>query len=304
MKLGYQGNASRLLEDWVWNEWRGVVLSQVARLILAYVCVGLLLGAWMGAGLWALRVRRRVVFWGSALACLAVEVPWVLADMASHPHLYAATLYERAGWTKALLLALSGQSPTVWRAVALGPVVAVLVALGLRAVGRTPRWGYGPAALGVLWALAGRGWSRRRTARPAADFATQPAHPCLGRAAAGPPLGQRVWAAHVAEHRPADEPGHALPGDGGAAAAHRALVGHAAQLPVGGRAPLAPHAGRPLGARDAVHHAGECARRGRAGRRRWCLTTRAICSPASALASSRCRRPPSTSRTSSASGCS
>lgn len=160
MKLGYQGNASRLMEDWVWQEWRGVVLGQVARLILAYTVVGLVLGAWLGAGLWALGTRPRAVFWGSGLACLAVEVPLVLADLAHHPHLYAATLYERGGWTKALLLTMSGQSPVVWRAVALGPVVAVAVLLLLRALRRPPRWGYVPAVLAVWVGLGVQGWGR------------------------------------------------------------------------------------------------------------------------------------------------
>jgi arylsulfatase A-like enzyme len=153
MQLGYQGNESRVLEERVWNEFRGVVLSQVGRLILAYTVLGLVLGAWMGAGLWALRVSRRAVFWGSALACLLVEVPWVLADMAHHPHLYATTLYERAGWTKALLLALSGDSPAALRTVALGPVVLVPLALLFRGARRLPRWGLAPAALAALLAL-------------------------------------------------------------------------------------------------------------------------------------------------------
>ncbi|WP_224248097.1 sulfatase family protein [Hyalangium gracile] len=153
MKLGYQGNASRLMEDWVWNEWRGVVLAQVGRLILAYTCVGLVLGAGMGAGLWALGASRRGVFWGSALACLTVEVPLVLADMAHHPHLYAATLYERAGWTKALLLAMSGQSPAAWRAVALAPVAVALLGLLLRGVRLSARWASVPALLALLVGL-------------------------------------------------------------------------------------------------------------------------------------------------------
>lgn len=165
MKLGYQGNASRLMEEWVWQEWRGVVLGQVARLILAYTSVGLVLGAWMGAGLWALGFRRQAVFWGSGLACLAVEVPLVLADLAHHPHLYAATLYERAGWTKSLLLALSGQSPGLWRAVALGPVVAVPFVVLFRAMRRPPRWGYVPAVLAVWAGLGVQGWGRAEEGR-------------------------------------------------------------------------------------------------------------------------------------------
>jgi len=174
MKLGYQGNASRLMEEWVWNEWRGVVLGQVARLILAYTGVGLVLGAWMGAGLWALGASRRVVFWGSGLACLAVEVPLVLADMAHHPHLYATTLYERAGWTKALLLSLSGQPPLVWRVVALGPVVAVLLVLLVRALRGPPRWGYVSAVLAVWVALGVQGWGQAEEPRRSA-----PARPNL-----------------------------------------------------------------------------------------------------------------------------
>jgi arylsulfatase A-like enzyme len=158
MQLGYQGNESRVLEERVWNEFRGVVLGQVGRLILAYTVLGLLLGAWMGAGLWALKASRRAVFWGSALACLLVEVPWVLADMAHHPHLYATTLYERAAWTKGLLLALSGVSPFPWRAVALAPGVLVLLALTFRVLRRLPRWGYAPVTLAALLALGLLGW--------------------------------------------------------------------------------------------------------------------------------------------------
>jgi arylsulfatase A-like enzyme len=168
MELGYQGNESRVLEERVWNEFRGVVLGQVGRLILAYTGVGLVLGAWMGAGLWALRASSRAVFWGSALACLLVEVPWVLADMAHHPHLYATTLYERAAWTKALLLALSGDSPTAWRLVALGPVVLVLLALLFRGVRRLPRWGYVPTTLAGLLALWLGGWERQESPGAAA----------------------------------------------------------------------------------------------------------------------------------------
>jgi arylsulfatase A-like enzyme len=166
MRLGYQGNESRLLEEWVWREWRGVVLGQVGRLLLAYSVVGLALGAWMGAGLWALRAGRRAVFWGSALACLAVEVPLVLADMAHHPHLYATTLYERAAWTKALLLAMSGAPPTPWRAVALVPGFVALLALTLQGLRRPPRWGYVPATLTVLAVLGGVGWSRQEDDPP------------------------------------------------------------------------------------------------------------------------------------------
>jgi arylsulfatase A-like enzyme len=166
MQLGYQGNASKLLEEQVWNDFRGVVLGQVGRLILAYTAVGLGLGAWLGAGLWAVGFSRRGLFWGSALACLGVEVPLVLADMAHHPHLYATTLYGRAGWTKALLLAMSGSAPTVWRAVALLPVVLVPLALLLRAFRRPPRGGAVTAALGVLLVLGLLGWERQAEAPP------------------------------------------------------------------------------------------------------------------------------------------
>jgi arylsulfatase A-like enzyme len=159
MKLGYQGNESVALQDRVWTEFRGVVLAQVGRLILAYTVLGLGLGAWMGAGLWALRGSRRAVFWGSALACLVTELPWVLADMAHHPHLYAATLYERAAWTKALLLAMSGTPPTPWRAVALLTAAWVPLALLVRA-GRHPRrWAWTPAALAALLVLGYAGWT-------------------------------------------------------------------------------------------------------------------------------------------------
>ncbi|MFP2908852.1 hypothetical protein ACLESD_28140 [Pyxidicoccus sp. 3LFB2] len=44
MKLGYQGNESRVVSEFVWNEWRGVVLGQVGRLIAAYTVIGLALG--------------------------------------------------------------------------------------------------------------------------------------------------------------------------------------------------------------------------------------------------------------------
>jgi len=168
MQLGYQGNASQFLEEVVWNEFRGVVLGQVGRLILAYTVVGLALGAWLGAGLWAVGLGRRALFWGSALACLGVEVPLVLADMAHHPHLYAATLYERAGWTQALLLALSGDSPAMWRAVALVPVALVPAVLLLRSVRRPPRLGVAASALGVLLVLGLLGWERQGKAPPRA----------------------------------------------------------------------------------------------------------------------------------------
>ncbi|MFP2930745.1 arylsulfatase, partial [Pyxidicoccus sp. 3LG] len=111
MQLGYQGNESHLVTQLVWNEWRGVVLGQVARLLAVYSAVGLVLGAGLGAGLWSAGAGRRTVFWGSALGCLAVEALLVLGDMAHHPHLYAATLYERSSVTRWMLLAVSGTPP-------------------------------------------------------------------------------------------------------------------------------------------------------------------------------------------------
>jgi arylsulfatase A-like enzyme len=156
--LGYQGNESQVVEAYVWSDWRGVVLGQVARLILAHTVLGLVLGAWMGAGLWALGAGRRAVFWGSALACLAVDGLLVLGDMAHHPHLYAATLYGRSGWTAEVLLAVSHTPPLPWRAAA-GALLAFPGVTGaghlLRASGRVPRWA---SALGVL-AVVGVGLS-------------------------------------------------------------------------------------------------------------------------------------------------
>lgn len=166
MKLGYQGNESAALQDRVWNEFRGVVLGQVGRLILAYTVLGMALGAWMGAGLWALRVSRRSVFWGSALACLATEIPWVLADMAHHPHLYAATLYERAAWTKALLLAMSGTSPTPWRVAALLTVAWVPLAVLFSGGLRPRRWVWAPPALVSLLMLGYAGWRYQEPPAP------------------------------------------------------------------------------------------------------------------------------------------
>ncbi|NPC48879.1 arylsulfatase, partial [Corallococcus exiguus] len=67
MQLGYQGNESRVVTEYVWSAWRSVVLWQVARLLGAYCVVGLLLGALLGAGLWAAERSRRAVFWLSGL---------------------------------------------------------------------------------------------------------------------------------------------------------------------------------------------------------------------------------------------
>lgn len=149
MKLGYQGNESRVVSDFVWNEWRGVVLWQVARLIAAYTVLGLAVGTLLGAGLWAAGAGRRVVFWGSALACLAVDALLVLGDMAHHPHLYAATLYERSAVTRWLLLAVSGTPPVAWR---LG--AAVLPALAVGALLARVSWRARSRALAAGGALA------------------------------------------------------------------------------------------------------------------------------------------------------
>jgi arylsulfatase A-like enzyme len=138
MKLGYQGNESQVVSDYVWSEWRGVVLWQVARLIAAYTVLGLAVGTLLGAGLWAAGAGRRAIFWGSALASLAVDVLLVLGDMAHHPHLYAATLYERSAATRWLLLALSGTPPGPLRlGAAVLPALAVLALLA-RALRRAP----------------------------------------------------------------------------------------------------------------------------------------------------------------------
>ena len=50
----------------------------MARLLAAYTVVGLALGTLLGAGLWVTGVRRRAVFWGSALGCLVVDALLVL----------------------------------------------------------------------------------------------------------------------------------------------------------------------------------------------------------------------------------
>ncbi|NPC87268.1 arylsulfatase, partial [Pyxidicoccus fallax] len=134
MQLGYQGNESRRVSDFVWNEWRGVVLWQVARLIAAYTVIGLGLGTLLGAGLWAAGAGRRALFWGSGLACLVVAVLLVLGDMAHHPHLYAATLYERSAVTRWLLLSVSGSPPVFWH---LGAAVLPTLAV-LRLLARVP----------------------------------------------------------------------------------------------------------------------------------------------------------------------
>jgi arylsulfatase A-like enzyme len=151
MRLGYQGNESRVVSDFVWAEWRGVVLGEVARLIGAYTVLGLALGALLGAGLWAAGAGRKAVFRGAALACLAVDVLLVLGDMAHHPHLYAATLHERSAFTRWVLLAVSGTPPWAWRlAAAALPALAVLRLL-TRVPWRAPAR---PLALGGALGLA------------------------------------------------------------------------------------------------------------------------------------------------------
>ncbi|NNB99371.1 arylsulfatase, partial [Corallococcus exiguus] len=131
MQLGYQGNESRVVTEYVWSAWRSVVLWQVARLLGAYCVVGLLLGALLGAGLWAAERSRRAVFWLSGLGCLVVEGFLVAADMARHPHLYAATLYERSEVTAEVLRVLSGTQPSGWTFAAwVLPVLSVLAVVG------------------------------------------------------------------------------------------------------------------------------------------------------------------------------
>jgi arylsulfatase A-like enzyme len=159
MKLGYQGNESRVVTDFVWSQWRGVVLWQVARLIAAYTVVGLALGTLLGAGLWALGAGRRAVFWGTALACLVVDALLVLGDLAHHPHLYAATLYERSAVTRWLLLAVSGTPPQVfqWGAAVLPAlaVTALLARATWRVRGQVVAVG-GAVAVVVLLVTGGR----------------------------------------------------------------------------------------------------------------------------------------------------
>jgi arylsulfatase A-like enzyme len=171
MKLGYQGNESRLVSEFVWSEWRGVVLGQVGRLIAAYTVIGLALGALLGAGLWAAGAGRRAVFWGGALACLAVDVLLVLGDMAHHPHLYAATLYERSAGTRWLLLAVSGTTPGAWRLGAwVLPSLAVLLLLA-RALRRAPARAVALAGALAVAVLLGTGTRVRAGSPPVAPGA-------------------------------------------------------------------------------------------------------------------------------------
>ncbi len=150
MQLGYQGNANSDLTALVWREFRGDVLRQVARLLTAHTVLGLLAGLLFGLGAWGARAERRArVFLGVFGASLVLALLACLGDIAQHPHLYAATLYERADWTKAVLLRVSGTEPAPWRAgalllVASGPVLACWRVLAQR----------GPA------------WEGRRLARP------------------------------------------------------------------------------------------------------------------------------------------
>jgi arylsulfatase A-like enzyme len=151
MRLGYQGNESRVVTDFVWNEWRGVVLGQVARLVLAYTVIGLALGTLLGAGLWVAGLGRRALFWSSALGSLVVAVLLMLGDMAHHPHLYAATLYERSAATKWLLLAVSGTVPLAWRLGAAALPALAVAALLVRGLRHAPRR---PLLLGATAAVA------------------------------------------------------------------------------------------------------------------------------------------------------
>lgn len=173
MQLGYQGNESRIVTDWVWSEWRGVVLWQVARLIAAYSVIGLALGALLGAGAWAAERSRRAVFGWSALGCFLVEALLVLGNMAQHPHVYAATLYGRSEVTAALLRAVSGTQPSGWYAAAWVLPVVSGVALVLRGLGPVPRWhrvvGGATVAVAVL-GFAGLGLARM--GRPAGGTGT------------------------------------------------------------------------------------------------------------------------------------
>ncbi|WNG37385.1 sulfatase-like hydrolase/transferase [Archangium violaceum] len=153
MQLGYQGNENPELETLVWREWRSEVLLQVGRLLTAHTVLGLLVGLVMGLAAWGLGSRRRsgAFLWGFGggllLALLAC-----LGDMAHHPHLYAATLYERAGWTRALLLHVSQTPPALWQAMA----ALLVLAAPIPAVWRRVQLGAGLLKpLGV--ALVGAG---------------------------------------------------------------------------------------------------------------------------------------------------
>ena len=132
MDLGYQGNTNTALNDLVWREWRGEVLAQVGRLVLAHTVLGLLVGTAMGLAAWGLGARRRGrVFLGGLGASLLVAVLACLGDMAKHPHLYAATLYPGPDVFSELLLRVSQTSPAPWWATAaLLVVVGPCLALG------------------------------------------------------------------------------------------------------------------------------------------------------------------------------
>jgi arylsulfatase A-like enzyme len=164
-RLGYQGNESRELEALIWSEFRGVVLGQVARLWLAYAAVGAALGTLFAAGAVAARRTRRGVALTVVAGVLAVEALVVAADVAHHPHLYAATLFGRAGWLDAALAALGRLPPQPLRlaaaGVALGGLLPLLWRAGAWALGtrRGLRHGRGlalAAGAAVLLALVSR----------------------------------------------------------------------------------------------------------------------------------------------------
>lgn len=125
-KLGYQGNESRIVSDLVWREWRGTVLLQVAKLILAYGTLGALLGALVGWGLSPFQWSRRRMFWVTAAVCLAVELLLLAADAARHPHLYATTFWNAGPARGALLLFTQRIDPTLLSVLALGVLLGSL----------------------------------------------------------------------------------------------------------------------------------------------------------------------------------